>query len=112
MWKSLNLSWAHKFNKPTLIVYYEELKKKMRKTLRKILEFVKFPVDKNLMRCTLTMSDGNHKRTHNGTFNPFTPDLLKMIEETQEQVYKALGKKRTPIKFYKTDDKEKTIILE
>lgn len=92
-WKTSNLSWTFKSQKPILIVYYDELKKKMKETLRKILKFVNFPVDESLLNCTMSMSEGVYKRIHNATFNPFTPKLMKMIKETQDLVYKELAKK-------------------
>ena len=90
----MNINYAFNSKRPVLVVYYDELKKKMKETLRKILKFVKFSVDESLLNCTLSMSVGKNKRNHNGTFNPFTQNLMKLIEKTQDSVYKTLGKKK------------------
>lgn len=93
-WEQTNLSWGKNFSGPVLIVYYEELVDNVEKIVRDILNFIEFPIDEDLMRCAMNRKEGIYRRKRRLlSFDPFTPEMKKMIEEVRVRVYNELGRK-------------------
>jgi hypothetical protein len=96
-WEEMNLSWGKNFSRPVLLVYYDDLVVNVEKTLRDILLFIDYPINEDLLRCTVTRKEGIYKRKQQTlTFNPYTYAMEKMIEEKREQVYTKLGRYNKP----------------
>lgn len=96
-WEQTNLSWGRNFERPVLIIYYEDLVDQVEKTLRDILKFIDFQINEDLMRCAIMRKEGIYRRKKRLlTFDPFTPTMKKMIEEKRSQVYEELGRNKKP----------------
>jgi hypothetical protein len=93
-WEQTNLSWGKNFSGPVLIVYYEELVENVEKIVREILNFIEFSIDEDLMKCAMNRKEGIYRRKRRLLqFDPFTPEMKKMIEEVRVRVYNELGRK-------------------
>lgn len=63
------------------------------KALREILKFIDYPISEDLLQCALMRKEGIYRRKKRLlTFDPFTPTMKKLIEETRSQVYTELGR--------------------
>ncbi|XP_012158267.1 WSCD family member GA21586 isoform X2 [Ceratitis capitata] len=91
MWEATNLSWARDFTGSIKVVFYEDLVGNLESTLRGILNFLEFPIDENLLSCTLLRREGVFRRKKRFlNFDPFTASLRAMIREKKLAVYKYL----------------------
>lgn len=92
-WESMNLSWARNFSGSLKIVYYDDLVADVEGILREILSFLNYPIDEELLGCTLIRKEGIYRRKKRVlAFDPFTPTMHKYIELTKQRVYSLLGR--------------------
>lgn len=78
------LDWLRNYHKPMLIVRYEELVAQPKKTVERIIKFVELPLVKNYVRCMMRRKEGIYRRRKPFLpFNPFSPELTKMLKEQQ-----------------------------
>lgn len=91
-WAKTNLVWAKRFPRDIKIVHYADLVADVEGTLRDILEFMHYPVDEELMACTLQRKTGVHKRKkRRKAFDPFTKEMHRNFTKTMRSVYRELG---------------------
>lgn len=93
--------WAKQFPGAVKIVYYVDLVADVEGTLRDILEFLQYPVDEDLMACTLKRKMGVHKRKKRRmAFDPFTKEMHRNFTKTMRMVYREIG---LEMEFNKSD---------
>ncbi|CAL1573983.1 unnamed protein product [Knipowitschia caucasica] len=88
-WASHTLSWL-KFGKKLLVVHYEELQNMLIPQLRLILSFLNTTVNEERLLCAQSNQDGHFKRSQQPFFDPFTPDMKRMIDACIHDVDQAL----------------------
>ena len=81
-WSSNVLSWVvqrgSKF--PTLVVSYDEMVANTELELRKIAEFLNFPVKEDRIQCVVSHTMDAHRRNRNRTVNPYTERQQRIIQ--------------------------------
>ncbi|XP_030010722.1 WSC domain-containing protein 1-like [Sphaeramia orbicularis] len=90
-WASHALSWL-KFGRRLLVVHYEELQKALLPQLRLITAFLNITMTEERLLCAQTNQDGHFKRSvsQRPSFDPFTPDMRRMIDSFVRTVDQAL----------------------
>ncbi|XP_076832916.1 WSC domain containing 1a [Brachyhypopomus gauderio] len=90
-WASHVLDWLH-FGRRLLVVHYEELRESLVPTLRSVTTFLNVSVSQERLLCAENNKDGNFKRSgaHRPAFDPFTPDMRKLIDGYISAVDQAL----------------------
>ncbi|XP_037049867.1 WSCD family member AGAP003962 [Bradysia coprophila] len=92
-WEQMNLQWARNFTGEVEIIYYDDLVEDVEVVLRQALKFIKFPINEELLNCALSRKEGIYRRKKRiMTFDPYTPDMHKAIEEKKREVYAELGR--------------------
>ena len=90
VWEVTNLGWINEFPGPILIIFYNDLKVNVERNLRNILNFVNFPINEKLLECALRKKEGSYKRLKRPSFDPFTAEMKKMLDEKRVLVYDQL----------------------
>lgn len=99
-WRTMNLDWLRDFEKPMHVVYYEELVLEPRKNIESILKFVELPIKKPNIRCMMRRKEGIYRRRKAYLpFNPFSPELITVLEGQKKVIYNEAMKR---MKRYKT----------
>lgn len=90
-WTSHALSWL-KFGKQLLVVHYEDLQKALIPQLRLIVSFLNATINEERLLCAQGNQDGHFKRSgsQRPSFDPFTPDMRRMIDSFIRDVDQAL----------------------
>uniref|UniRef100_A0A4W4GC45 WSC domain-containing protein n=1 Tax=Electrophorus electricus TaxID=8005 RepID=A0A4W4GC45_ELEEL len=90
-WASHVLDWLH-FGRRLLVVHYEELQESLVPTLRSVTSFLNVSVSEERLLCAENNKDGNFKRSgaHRPTFDPFTPEMRRLIDGYVSAVDQAL----------------------
>ncbi|XP_071390757.1 LOW QUALITY PROTEIN: sialate:O-sulfotransferase 1 [Centroberyx affinis] len=90
-WASHALSWL-KFGQRLLVVHYEELQRALFPQLRLITSFLNISMTEERLLCAQSNQDGHFKRSgsQRPSFDPFTPDMRKMIDSFIDTVDQAL----------------------
>ncbi|KAJ6635427.1 WSCD family member [Pseudolycoriella hygida] len=113
-WEQMNLQWARNFTGEVEIIYYDDLVDDVEGVLRQTLKFINFPVNEvklfdihevcgklklypiiqqELLNCALSRKEGIYRRKKRiMTFDPYTPEMHKAIEEKKREVYAELGR--------------------
>nr|XP_055052760.1 WSC domain-containing protein 1 [Misgurnus anguillicaudatus] len=80
-WASHVLDWL-RYGKRLLVVHYEELQESLVPTLRTITSFLNVSVSEERLLCAECNKDGHFKRSgaRRPTFDPFTPDMKRLID--------------------------------
>lgn len=77
---------------PVHIVQYENLIANTREELKKVLEFLKYPVSDKVLDCVLEASDGYFKRSKHLNFDPYSQENVKSVMKIVEQAAPLLKK--------------------
>uniref|UniRef100_A0A673HKX5 WSC domain-containing protein 1-like n=1 Tax=Sinocyclocheilus rhinocerous TaxID=307959 RepID=A0A673HKX5_9TELE len=90
-WASHILDWL-RYGKKLLVVHYEELQESLVPTLRSITSFLNTSVSEERLLCAECNKDGHFKRSgvRRPTFDPFTPDMKRLIDGYISTVDQAL----------------------
>lgn len=88
-WASHALSWL-KFGRRLLVVHYEELQRALLPQLRVITAFLNATITEERLLCAQSNQDGHFKRSGASSFDPFTPDMRRMIDPLIRSVDQAL----------------------
>lgn len=90
-WASHVLDWL-RYGKTLLVVHYEELQEALVPTLRSITSFLNASVSEESLLCAECNKDGHFKRSgaRHPTFDPFTPDMKRLIDGYISTVDQAL----------------------
>ena len=90
-WASHALSWL-KFGRRLLVVHYEELQSALLPQLHLIMAFLNITVSEEQLLCAQSNQDGHFKRSgvQQPSFDPFTPDMRRMIDSFIHTVHYAL----------------------
>ncbi|XP_037323792.2 sialate:O-sulfotransferase 1 [Pungitius pungitius] len=88
-WASHALSWL-KFGRRLLVVHYEELQRALLPQLRVITAFLNATITEERLLCAQSNQDGHFKRPGAFSFDPFTPDMRRMIDPLIRSVDQAL----------------------
>jgi len=74
------------------VVHYEELQEALVPTLRSITSFLNTSVSEESLLCAECNKDGHFKRSgaRHPTFDPFTPDMKRLIDGYISTVDRAL----------------------
>lgn len=94
-WRSMNLDWVQNYENPLLIVYYEELVLQPKKNVENIINFIGLPINKQYIRCMMRRKEGIYRRRKPYLpFNPFSPELSKVLEHQRKVIYKEVKKRK------------------
>lgn len=90
-WASHVLDWL-RFGQKLLVIHYEELQESLVPRLRSVIAFLNVSTSEERLLCAETNKDGHFKRSsvHRPTFNPFTPDMRRLIDSYITVVDQAL----------------------
>ncbi|XP_034406519.1 WSC domain-containing protein 1 [Cyclopterus lumpus] len=90
-WASHALSWL-KFGRRLLVVHYEELQRALLPQLQVITAFLNVTMMEEKLLCAQSNQDGHFKRSGapRSSFDPFTPDMRRMIDPFIHSVDQAL----------------------
>ncbi|XP_007556490.1 WSC domain-containing protein 1 [Poecilia formosa] len=90
-WASHALSWL-KFGQRLLVVHYEELQRALLPQLRLVAAFLNVSITEERLLCAQSNQDGHFKRpgAQRPSFDPFTPDMRRMIDSFILTVDQAL----------------------
>lgn len=92
-WEQMNLQWAKNFTGDVHIVYYDDLVDNVEGTLRAILNFLNFKLDKDLFSCAMSRKEGIYRRKKRiMAFDPYTPAMHAALEAKKHEIYVALGR--------------------
>lgn len=93
-WASHALSWL-KFGRRLFVVHYEELQRSLLPQLRLITSFLNVTMTEERLLCAQSNQDGHFKRSgsQQSSFDPFTPDMRRMIDSFIHTVDQALQKR-------------------
>lgn len=80
-WASHVLDWL-RFGRRLLVVHYEELQESLVPRLRSITTFLNATASEEHLLCAENNKDGHFKRSgaHRPSFDPFTPDMRRLID--------------------------------
>ncbi|XP_022536815.2 WSC domain-containing protein 1 [Astyanax mexicanus] len=80
-WASHVLDWL-RFGPRLLVVHYEELQESLVPRLRSITTFLNATASEERLLCAENNKDGHFKRSgsHRPSFDPFTPDMRRLID--------------------------------
>ncbi|XP_072547673.1 sialate:O-sulfotransferase 1 [Salminus brasiliensis] len=80
-WASHVLDWL-RFGRRLLVVHYEELQESLVPRLRSITTFLNITTSDERLLCAENNKDGHFKRSgaHRPSFDPFTPDMRRLID--------------------------------
>lgn len=116
-WEEMNTHWARNYTGDLHIVYYDDLVADVEGSLRKILNFIRFPINEvsanivfivvvwwftrlcnytqDQLACAVARKEGIYRRKKRiMTFDPFTPEMHIVLEQRKRHVYTALGRNR------------------
>ncbi|KAI5626096.1 WSC domain-containing protein 1-like isoform X1, partial [Silurus asotus] len=90
-WASHVLDWL-RFGRKLLVLHYEELQESLVPKLRSVISFLNVSTSEERLLCAETNKDGHFKRSgaRRPTFDPFTPDMRKLIDSYIKVVDQAL----------------------
>ncbi|TDG39301.1 hypothetical protein AWZ03_014277 [Drosophila navojoa] len=92
-WELMNLSWARNFTGSIKVVFYDDLVQHTERELRRILEFLEFPVNEQLLRCALVRKEGIFRRKKRLlSFDPYTDAMRAELLARRRIVYGVLGR--------------------
>lgn len=89
----MNLAWARNFTGDVKVVFYDDLVENVERVLREILNFIRRPIDENLLSCALIRKEGIYRRKKRlMTFDPYSPVMHQMLNDKRDEVYTILGR--------------------
>lgn len=93
LWEQTNLSWAKDFPGELKIIFYDDLVKNVEENLRDVLRFMNYPIDEQLIGCTILRKEGIYRRRKRIlSFDPFTQAMHARINAKRDEVYRKLGR--------------------
>ena len=93
LWNQTNFGWKDNFEGPVCILYYDDLKENIEKSLRKVLNFAGFPINETLLKCAVDRKNGIPKRKKmESKFDPFTAEMKEMINKQKLLVFTELNR--------------------
>lgn len=96
-WKKTNMDWLKNFSGPTHVIFYEQLVEDPEHTLRTILDFLEFPIDKKQFECAISRQEGIYRRKKRVlNFDPYNNEMKRKMKLEQEVVYDAIYKIASP----------------
>ncbi|XP_065207725.1 WSCD family member CG9164 [Planococcus citri] len=94
-WRSMNSDWIQNYEKPLLIVHYEELILQPKKNIENIIKFLGLPINKQHIRCMMRRKEGIYRRRKPYLpFNPFTSELNNVLENQKKVIYNEIKKRK------------------
>ena len=101
-WRKMNLAWFEAYSvKPggLIAISYEDLVHDPEKQLSKVLNFLGIQVPETSMRCAIAHKEGIYKRGKHKAVNfpVFNPELMRVITNEEDIVYRKLGLSRPPV---------------
>ena len=74
------------------IVQYEDLVDNTRQELKKVLQFLKYPVSEKILDCVMEASDGYFKRSRHLNFDPYSQENVATVLRIIRQATPLLKK--------------------
>ncbi len=104
MWEEIYLDYLS-VGSDILVVHYEDMKEDLDREARRVLDYLRFPVEELRLQCSLTMNHDLIKRKKRPPLeDPFTQDLHRMVDSAIDKIQEALdfrGQPPLPVEKYR-----------